>query len=44
MTQADMPRLATFIADVLNDARAPEAVAKDVTAFRKRFDRLRFVR
>jgi glycine hydroxymethyltransferase len=44
MTVADMPQLATFIADVLNEARSPEAVAKDVTAFRKRFDKLHFVR
>ena len=44
MTPADMPQLATFIADVLNGIRAPEEVAKDVTAFRKGFNKLRFVR
>jgi glycine hydroxymethyltransferase len=44
MTPADMPQLATFIADVLNGIRAPEEVAKDVTAFRKEFKKLHFVR
>jgi glycine hydroxymethyltransferase len=44
MTPADMPQLATFIADVLNGIRAPEEVAKDVTAFRKEFNKLHFVR
>ena len=44
MTPADMPQLASFIADVLNGTRRPEDVAKDVTTFRKRFNKLHFVR
>jgi glycine hydroxymethyltransferase len=44
MTPADMPQLATFIAEALNGARSAEEVAKDVTAFRQGFSTLRFVR
>jgi glycine hydroxymethyltransferase len=44
MTPADMPQLATFIAEALNGARPAEEVAKDVTAFRQGFSTLRFVR
>lgn len=44
MKPSDMPQLAAFIADVLNGARAPEEVAKEVTAFRKAFNTLCFVR
>lgn len=43
MTVDDMPELAGLIARGLRGNEAPEAVAPDVTAFRRRFDRLRFV-
>jgi glycine hydroxymethyltransferase len=44
MTPADMPQLATFIADVLNGIRPAQEVARDITEFRKRFNKLHFVR
>lgn len=44
MTAADMPVLAGFIARALVGNEAPEAVAEEVTAFRRRFDRVCFVR
>ena len=44
MTVADMPALADLIAQALVGNVAPEAVAAEVTAFRRRFDRLHFVR
>jgi len=44
MTPADMPELAALIARGLAGNEAPEAVAADVTAFRRRFDRLHFIR
>lgn len=44
MQPSDMPQLATFIAEALNGAREPEVVARDVTAFRKGFNTLHFVR
>ena len=44
MTAADMPELAALIARGLLGNEAPEAVAAEVTAFRKRFDRLHFIR
>ena len=42
MTEADMPELAALIARGLR-GETPEAVAPDVSAFRRRFDRLHFV-
>ena len=42
MTEADMPELAALIARGLR-SEAPEAVATDVTTFRRRFGRLHFV-
>jgi glycine hydroxymethyltransferase len=44
MTPADMPVLARFIADVLTDRRQAQSVAPEVTEFRRRFDKLHFVR
>jgi glycine hydroxymethyltransferase len=44
MTVDDMEELAGFIARTLTGNETPEAVAKDVTAFRRRFDRVHFVR
>lgn len=44
MTEADMPELAGFIAEGLNGSRPPEAIARDVTAFRQRFKTLHFMR
>jgi glycine hydroxymethyltransferase len=44
MTVGDMETLAGFITRALVGNEAPEAVGEEVTAFRKRFDRLRFVR
>jgi glycine hydroxymethyltransferase len=38
-----LPELAQLIARALAGNEEPEAVAADVTAFRARFDRLRFV-
>ena len=43
MGEADMPELAALIARALAGNEAPEAVAPEVTAFRARFGRLRFV-
>lgn len=44
MTVADMETLAGFVARALVGNEAPEAVGEEVTAFRRRFDRVRFVR
>jgi glycine hydroxymethyltransferase len=44
MTPEHMPELAGLIARVLIGNKAPEAVAKDVQAFRRRFRTLNFVR
>jgi glycine hydroxymethyltransferase len=44
MTPADMPELAALIARGLLGNAAPDAVAADVTLFRRRFDRLHYVR
>jgi glycine hydroxymethyltransferase len=44
MGEADMPALAKLIARALSDKEPPEAVARDVSQFRRRFDRLHFVR
>ena len=44
MTAADMPELASYIAEGLNGSRPADAVAKDVTAFRGRFRDLHFSR
>jgi len=44
MGPAEMPALARLIARALLGNEAPEEVAADVTAFRSRFDRLRFIR
>lgn len=44
MTVGDMEVLAGFVARALVGNEAPEAVGEEVTAFRQRFDRLRFVR
>ena len=39
-----MPTLATFIADVLTGKRAAQSVAPEVTAFRRQFTTLHFIR
>ena len=39
-----MPQLAKFIADVLLGKRAPEAVALEVSAWRKEFAKLHYIR
>jgi glycine hydroxymethyltransferase len=44
MGVAEMKQVARFIADVLLERRAAQSVAPDVAAFRKGFDRLRFIR
>lgn len=44
MTPADMPELAAYVAEGLSGSRPAEAVAKDVTAFRRRFTTLHFMR
>ena len=44
MGPADMPELAGYIADVLSGRRDAQSVAPEVTAFRRRFKTLRFVR
>lgn len=43
MTAADMPELASLIARGLKGNDAPEDVARDVSAFRRRFSRLHFI-
>jgi glycine hydroxymethyltransferase len=43
MTAADMPELAALVARGLAGNEAPEDVARDVTRFRRRFRKLRFV-
>jgi glycine hydroxymethyltransferase len=44
MRPEHMPDLARLIARALAGNEAPEAVAGDVTTFRRRFDRLHFIR
>ena len=44
MGPADMDVLAGFVADVLTGARAAQSVAPEVTAWRRRFSTLHFVR
>lgn len=44
MGPEDMPELAGFIADVLTGRRAAQSVAPEVTAFRRRFSQLHFMR
>jgi glycine hydroxymethyltransferase len=44
MTEADMPELAGHLADALGGSRPPEAIARDVSAFRRRFTQLHFMR
>jgi len=44
MGPAEMPAIAGFLARVLAKGEAPEQVAPEVTAFRKRFTRLHYVR
>ena len=44
MGPSDMPELAGFIADVLGGSRAAQSVAPEVTAFRRRFSTLRYMR
>jgi glycine hydroxymethyltransferase len=43
MTEVDMPELAALIARSLRSNEPAEAVAADVTAFRRRFTTLHFV-
>ena len=43
MTEDDMPELAALIARALRGNDASEQVAADVTAFRRRFNKLHFV-
>lgn len=44
MGPGDMKELAGYIAEALEGNRAPEDVARDVSAFRRRFATLRYVR
>jgi glycine hydroxymethyltransferase len=44
MTAADMAAVASFMADVLNGRRGAASVAREVTAFRRRFAKLHYVR
>jgi glycine hydroxymethyltransferase len=44
MTAEDMPELANLVARVVVHNEKPDSVADDVTAFRKRFDTLKFIR
>ncbi len=44
MTPDDMPAIAAFLARVLAKGEAPESVAAEVTAFRRPFDQLHYVR
>lgn len=44
MRPEHMPELAGYIAEGLSGARPDEAIARDVTAFRRRFDKLHYVR
>ena len=44
MTAKDMPKVARFIADVLQKKRAPQSVAPEVAAFRAQFSKLHFIR
>ncbi len=44
MGPGDMKDLAGYIAEALEGNRAPEDVARDVSAFRRRFTRLRYIR
>jgi len=44
MSPAEMPQVAGFISDVLLRRRSAEAVAKDVSQFRRNFSQLHFVR
>jgi glycine hydroxymethyltransferase len=44
MTEKDMPELAALIARALRGNEEPQAVAADVTSFRRRFSRLHFIR
>jgi len=43
MGPAEMPELASYIARALESPAAPDALARDVTAFRQSFTRLHFV-
>jgi glycine hydroxymethyltransferase len=44
MTPGDMPELAALMAAVLNGRRSPEAVAPEMSAFRRRFTTLHYMR
>lgn len=44
MRPEHMPELAGYIAEGLSGARPDEAIARDVTDFRRRFDKLHYVR
>jgi glycine hydroxymethyltransferase len=44
MTECDMPALAALIARALKGNEEPQAVAAEVSTFRRRFDRLHFIR
>jgi glycine hydroxymethyltransferase len=44
MSPDDMPELAGYIAEALSGARALDAIADDVTKFRRRFSKLHFIR
>lgn len=44
MTPSDMPALASFMADVLSGKRSAQSVAPEVTAFRRRFTKLHYMR
>jgi glycine hydroxymethyltransferase len=44
MTPSDMPALAGFMADVLAGKRSAQSVAPEVTAFRRRFTKLHYMR
>ena len=44
MAGANMPKVARFIADVLQKKRAPQSVAPEVAACRAQFSKLHFIR
>jgi glycine hydroxymethyltransferase len=44
MQPSDMPQLATFIATALKGEQSARSIAGDVTAFRRQFQSLHFIR
>lgn len=44
MTESDMPQIADFIADMLKQRRSAKTVAKEVSEFRRPFNKIHFAR